>query len=96
MKKLWSEFGTGEAIRIIACPNEEAEADMVARKIMLHQLNAQHKFSDYAILYRGNYQSRVLEQALRNYKIPYTISGGQSFFDKAEIKDIMAYLVNSQ
>lgn len=91
-KKLWSEFGTGEAIRIIACPNEEAEADMVVRKIMLHQLNAQHKFSDYAILYRGNYQSRILEQALRNYKIPYTISGGQSFFDKAEIKDIMAYL----
>ena len=64
-KKLWSEFGTGEAIRIIACPNEEAEADMVVRKIMLHQLNAQHKFSDYAILYRGNYQSRILEQALQ-------------------------------
>jgi ATP-dependent DNA helicase Rep len=91
-KKLWSEYGSGEAIRIISCANDEAEADMVARKIMLHQLNGQNKFSDYAILYRGNYQSRTLEQALRNYKIPYSISGGQSFFDKAEIKDIMAYL----
>lgn len=91
-KKLWSEFGTGEAIKVISCPNEEAEADMVARKIMLHQLHHQNKFSEYAILYRSNFQSRVLEQALRNYKIPYSISGGQSFFDKAEIKDIMAYL----
>lgn len=91
-KKLWSEFGAGDPIRIIGCLNEEAEADMVARKIMLHHLNSQQKFSDYAILYRGNYQARVLEQALRNYKIPYTISGGKSFFDKAEIKDIMAYL----
>lgn len=91
-KKLWSEYGTGEAIRIIGCANDEAEADMVARKIMLHQLHNQNKFSEYAILYRGNHQSRVLEQALRNYKIPYTISGGQSFFDKAEIKDIMSYL----
>ncbi len=91
-KKLWSEYGTGEAIRIIGCANDEAEADMVARKIMLHQLHNQNKFSEYAILYRGNYQSRALEQALRNYKIPYTISGGQSFFEKAEIKDIMSYL----
>ena len=91
-KKLWSDFGTGEPLRILSCINEEAEADMVARKIMLHQLHNHSKFSEYAILYRGNYQSRVLEQALRNYKIPYTVSGGQSFFDKTEIKDIMAYL----
>ncbi len=91
-KKLWSDFGTGESIRVIGCANDEAEADLVARKIMLHQLNHNSKFSDYAILYRSNFQSRVLEQALRNYKIPYTISGGKSFFDKAEIKDIMAYL----
>lgn len=91
-KKLWSDFGTGEPIRLISCPNDEAEADLVVRKIMLHQLNAGTKFSDYAVLYRSNFQARVLEQAFRNYKIPYTISGGKSFFDKAEIKDIMAYL----
>lgn len=91
-KKLWSDFGTGEPIRLISCPNDEAEADLVVRKIMLHQLSAGTKFSDYAVLYRSNFQARVLEQAFRNYKIPYTISGGKSFFDKAEIKDIMAYL----
>lgn len=91
-KKLWSEYGTGESIRVVSSPNEEAEADMVARKIMLHQLHGQNKFSEYAILYRSNFQARYLEQALRNYKVPYTVSGGQSFFDKAEIKDIMAYL----
>jgi ATP-dependent DNA helicase Rep len=51
-----------------------------------------NKWSDYAILYRGNHQARIIEQALRKERIPYTISGGQSFFDKAEIKDIIAYL----
>jgi len=91
-KKLWSEFGGGESIKIVSCKNDEAEADLVVRKIMLHQLQYSSKFSDYAILYRGNYQSRVLEQTLRNYQLPYQISGGQSFFDKAEIKDITAYL----
>lgn len=91
-KKLWSEFGTGEPIRVMSAKNEDAEADMIARKIMLHQLHHNSKFSEYAILYRSNFQARNLEQALRNYKIPYTVSGGQSFFDKAEIKDIMAYL----
>lgn len=91
-KKLWSEFSGGESIKIISCKNDEAEADLVARKIMLHQLQYGGKFSDYAILYRGNYQARVLEQTLRNYQLPYIISGGQSFFDKAEIKDIVAYL----
>lgn len=91
-KKLWSDFGVGNAIRLMACRNEDAEADTIARKIMLQQLNSNSKFADFAILYRGNHQARAFEQALRNYKIPYTISGGKSFFDKAEIKDIMAYL----
>lgn len=91
-KRLWSEFGGGEPIKIVGCKNDEAEADLVVRKIMLHQLQYGSKFSDYSILYRGNYQARVLEQTLRNYQLPYQISGGQSFFDKAEIKDIIAYL----
>jgi ATP-dependent DNA helicase Rep len=91
-KKLWSDYGTGEAIRIISCASEEVEAETIARKIMLHQLHKNSKFSDYAILYRGNHQARVMEQALRNYKLPYTVVGGQSFFEKPEIKDIMAYL----
>lgn len=91
-KKLWSEIGPGSAIRIVSCLNEEVEAEAVVRRIAMNQLNLQNKFSEYAILYRSNFQSRVLEEKLRNYKIPYTITGGQSFFDKAEIKDIMSYL----
>lgn len=91
-KKLWSEFGQGEAIRIIGCKNDEAEANLVVRKIMLHKSLHNTKFSDYAILYRNNYQARILEQELRNSQVPYSISGGQSFFEKAEIKDIGAYL----
>jgi ATP-dependent DNA helicase Rep len=91
-KKLWSELGYGEAINIIACKTEEAEADTIARKIILHQLQRQANFSGYAILYRSNHQARILEQTLRNYQLPYTVSGGQSFFDKTEIKDISAYL----
>lgn len=91
-KKLWSDYGNGEMVRILSAKNDELEAGMVVRKIMLHQLQYSSKFSDYAILYRGNYQSRVLEQFLRENHLPYVISGGQSFFEKAEIKDIIAYL----
>jgi ATP-dependent DNA helicase Rep len=91
-KKLWSEFGQGEAIKIFACKNDEEEAEMVVRRIKLHQALYNSKFSDYAILYRSNYQARILEQVLRNQQIPYDISGGQSFFEYSEIKDICAYL----
>ena len=72
--------------------NEEHEAEQVAIMLSAHRFERRAKFSDYAILYRGNHQARVLEQALRKERIPYTISGGQSFFDRAEIKDIIAYL----
>jgi ATP-dependent DNA helicase Rep len=91
-KKLWSNFGNGEAINIISCKNDEAEANTIIRKIMLHHLQNSSRYSDYAILYRSNHQARILEQTLRNFQIPYSISGGQSFFEKAEIKDITAYL----
>ena len=91
-KKLWSQLGTGEAIRIMGFKNDEAEADLVVRKLVLHQSMNNTKLSDYAILYRSNYQSRVFEQALRNHQVLYAISGGQSFFEKSEIKDICAYL----
>jgi len=91
-KKLWSNFGHGTPINIISCKNDEIEANTIVRKIMLHQLHHGSRHSDYAILYRSNHQARILEQTLRNQQLPYSISGGQSFFDKAEIKDITAYL----
>ena len=61
-------------------------------KVSAARFERQAQWKDFAILYRGNHQARILEQALRNLKIPYTISGGQSFFDKAEVRDILAYL----
>jgi ATP-dependent DNA helicase Rep len=72
--------------------DDEHEAEHVAMLLSAHRFERRAKFSDYAILYRGNHQARVIEQALRKERIPYTISGGQSFFDRAEIKDIVSYL----
>jgi ATP-dependent DNA helicase Rep len=91
-KKLWSELGTGDLIQVTACLSEEAEAESVVMKLQAHKFEHRTFYKDYAILYRGNHQARILEQHLRNHKIPYTISGGQSFFDKAEIKDLVSYL----
>jgi len=91
-KNLWSEHGLGDMIQISAAQDEEHEAESVVMKLMAHKFEHRTQYGDYAILYRGNHQARVLEQHLRNHKIPYTISGGQSFFDKSEIKDIVSYL----
>ena len=91
-KELWSELGLGESIHISAARDEEHEAESVVLKLMAHKFEHRTEYRDYAILYRGNHQARLLEEHLRKHKIPYTISGGQSFFDKAEIKDIVSYL----
>jgi len=91
-KKLWSELGTGDLIQVSAARDDEHEAESVVMKLMAHKFENRTTYSDYAILYRGNHQARIFEQHLRNHKIPYTISGGQSFFDKAEIKDLVSYL----
>ena len=91
-KKLWSDLGTGDLIQISACKDDHHEAESVVMKIMAHKFEHRTFYKDYAVLYRGNHQSRLLEEKLREHKIPYTISGGQSFFDKAEIKDLVSYL----
>ncbi|WP_137719424.1 UvrD-helicase domain-containing protein [Methylobacillus flagellatus] len=91
-KKLWSDLGTGEQLQVSAARDEDHEAESVVMKLMAHKFEHRTRHADYAILYRGNHQARIIEQQLRNNKIPYTISGGQSFFDKAEIKDIVSYL----
>jgi ATP-dependent DNA helicase Rep len=91
-KQLWSQLGMGEPIRILTCVNEEAEAERVATDILNHKLMHRSEFREFAVLYRGNFQSRVLETKLREFQIPYKVSGGQSFFSRAEIKDVMAYL----
>lgn len=91
-KSLWSDLSVGEDIRIIATANDKAEAERVTSEIVSHRLTTGGNYSDYAILYRGNHQARVMEMALQSAGLPYKISGGQSFFARSEIKDIMAYL----
>ncbi len=91
-KALWSEHGLGDPVKVLAMEDEEAEADQVVIMLSAHKFERRAKFSDYAILYRGNHQARVFEKALRRERIPYVMSGGQSFFDRAEIKDIISYL----
>ncbi|NOS96148.1 MAG: UvrD-helicase domain-containing protein [Methylotenera sp.] len=91
-KKLWSELGMGDLLQVTAAMSEEHEAEGVVMKLQAHKFENRTFYKDYAILYRGNHQARIFEQHLRNQKIPYTVSGGQSFFDKAEIKDLISYL----
>lgn len=91
-KALWSEHGLGDPVKVLAMEDEEAEADQVVIMLSAHKFERRAKFSDYAILYRGNHQARVFEKALRRERIPYVMSGGQSFFDRSEIKDIISYL----
>jgi len=91
-KKLWSDHGIGDAIRIFAARDDEHEAESVVMKIMAHKFEHRTRFSDYAILYRSNHLSRAFEEQLRSQRMPYTVSGGTSFFERAEIKDITAYL----
>ena len=91
-KRLWSERGQGDAVQAIACRDGEHEAEWVVAKLMAHRFEHRGKWSDYAVLYRGNYQARAFEQQLRAHKVPYVLSGGQSFFDKSEIKDLTSYL----
>lgn len=91
-KTLWSNLGEGDVAKIVACRDEHHEAEYVVQQIMRNKLIAEKNYADFAILYRGNHQARVFEDALRMARIPYQISGGQSFYDKAEIKDVLAYL----
>ncbi|MGO4893042.1 DNA helicase Rep [Flavobacterium sp. W21_SRS_FM6] len=91
-KKLFSELGYGDALNVIIAKNEEHEAERVVAEMLAHKFMKATHFKDYAILYRGNFQSRVFEKFLMSNRIPYKISGGMSFFGRTEVKDIMAYL----
>ena len=91
-KKLFSELGLGEPLRIVVAKNEEHVAQRVISEILRHKFMNRTSFGEYAILYRSNHQARLFEQALMGKKIPYKISGGMSFFDRSEVKDVMAYL----
>ncbi|MDP3085202.1 MAG: UvrD-helicase domain-containing protein [Rubrivivax sp.] len=92
-KKLWSEFGDGEPVRVLECDNEDHEAERAVTRIQSQRAQGgQVRFADFAVLYRANHQARVFEKKLRAAQIPYKVSGGQSYFDRAEIKDLCAWL----
>lgn len=91
-KKLFSNLGEGEKLQIIEAKNEEHEAERVVGELIAHRFTHKTQYKDYAMLYRGNHQSRLLEKVLMQNHIPYKISGGTSFFSRVEIKDMMAYL----
>jgi len=91
-KSLWSELGLGEPMRVLAVPDQDAEAERICTEILSLCVHKQLKYGDFAVLYRGNHQARLLEIKLQAHQIPYQLSGGTSFFSRAEIKDIMAYL----
>ena len=91
-KALFSELNYGVHLRVVQAKNEEHEVERVVGELIGHRFLNKAKFKNYAILYRGNHQSRLLEKALMTNRIPYKISGGTSFFSRSEIKDMMAYL----
>ena len=91
-KTLFSELQYGEPLKVIEAKNEEHEGERVVAELLAHKFMNRTQFKDYAILYRGNHQSRIFEKLLMSNRIPYNISGGMSFFGRAEVKDIMAYL----
>ena len=91
-KSLWSELGPGDPLRLIHTDNEDGECERVVNEIIDMRLKRRCHYRDFAVLYRGNYQARLLELKLQQQHVPYQITGGQSFFAKTEIKDIMAYL----
>jgi len=91
-KALFSELAYGPELRVVQTKNEEDEVSRIIGELIGHRFMNRSHYKDYAILYRGNHQSRLLEKALMQNRIPYKISGGTSFFSRAEIKDVMAYL----
>jgi len=90
-KQLWSEMGHGDEIRVIRCRNEDAECERIAMEILTEHLRTERPYSDFAILYRGNYQAKLMELKLQHHQIPYRLSGGTSFFARQEVKDLMSY-----
>ncbi|MCP4488211.1 MAG: UvrD-helicase domain-containing protein [Gammaproteobacteria bacterium] len=91
-KKLWSAAGAGEFIRVFPCNNTKDEANRVAIDIISKRFQSNDTYSNFAVLYRSNFQSRNYEKALRENSIPYQITGGTAFFERREVKDIMSYL----
>jgi ATP-dependent DNA helicase Rep len=90
-KRLWSERGPGDPVRIVEVEDEVAEVDRIAGEIVAHQTRHAGDWGDYAVVYRSNHQVKEVELRLQALKVPYRVSGGSSFFDRGEIRDVIAY-----
>lgn len=91
-KNVWTSNSDGEQIELIRATSDTEEARLVASNIFQDKMNSQYNNSDFAILYRTNAQSRTMEEALRKANLPYRIYGGMSFYQRKEIKDVIAYI----
>ena len=91
-KKLWTDIKGGLPVQLVAVGNERAEGETIIRRVRLSVDSGQRHYRDYAVLYRTNAQSRSIEEAFVHYGIPYRVVGGVRFYDRKEIKDILAYL----
>ena len=92
LKQLWSQHGDGETVRVWACRNAEHEAERVAAEINYLKQAKEIPWGEFAILFRGNHQSRPLEKALQLLRVPYHLTGGTAFLDRGEVKDALAWL----
>ena len=90
-KRLWSERGPGDLVRIVEVEDETAEVDRIAGEIVALHERKQGDWGDCAVIYRSNHQVKELELRLQALRVPYRVSGGSSFFDRAEIRDVIAY-----
>jgi ATP-dependent DNA helicase Rep len=91
-KQLWSEHVEGEPLRVFECKDSEHESERVADEILFLSQKFKAPWSDFAVLFRGNFQSRPLEKAMQLRRIPYHLSGGTAFLDRQEVKDALAWL----
>jgi ATP-dependent DNA helicase Rep len=91
-KQLWSEHADGAPLRVLVCRDDDHEAERVAAEIAHQQHVHKSPWHEFAVLYRGNHQSRALEKALRLARVPYHLTGGTAFLERAEVKDVLAYL----
>ncbi len=91
-KRLWTEEGTGLPVQVLQVQNQNAEGDAVIRRIETMVKAGRRQYRDYAVLYRTNAQSRAIEEMFVRYGVPYKVVGGVRFYDRKEIKDIIAYL----
>jgi DNA helicase-2/ATP-dependent DNA helicase PcrA len=91
-KALWSDNGDGHPVRIVAIPDDREEAGYVVGEIQKQKLTEENRWADFAVIFRMNAQSRLIEENLRRLHIPYRLVGGRSFFERREVKDLLAYL----